>query len=418
MLGTGKNVWQGEIDAGMELIDFWRFGAKYAQEMYDSQKLENSNGVWNRLEYRPLEGFCLAISPFNFCAIAGNLCSTPAMVGNTVVWKPSSTAILSNYLVYQILVESGLPAGVINFIPSSGSLISKFAVNDPNLSALNFTGSTAVFQEIWKNVGQNIAQYKTYPRIIGETGGKNFHMIHNSCDIETVVNASIRGAFEYQGQKCSALSRLYCPKSIWGQLKSRLIEETQKIKMGQPEEFDVFMSAVIDANSFANIKRYVDGAVDDVESSVLVGGHFDDSRGYFVSPTIIETRNPYSKTMSEEIFGPVLSCYVYEDEEYEQVLDVCNSTSVYALTGAIFAQDRSALAVGTAKLRQSAGNFYVNDKCTGAVVGQQPFGGARSSGTNDKAGFSSIFYRFSSIRAIKETFLPQRTWSYPSMNKE
>eukprot|EP01084_Bolivina_argentea_P262624 444182_1 len=419
MLGQGKTVWQAEIDAAAELIDFWRFGAKFVEEMYNNQQnaLFHDDGIWNRLEFRPLEGFCLAISPFNFTAIGGNLCATPAMLGNVGIWKPSSTSILSNYLTYKILEEAGLPPGVINFIPSQGTVISEYAIKHKDLAAVNFTGSTSVFRQIWNTIGTNISSYKSYPRIVGETGGKNFHVIHASADIETVVNATIRGAFEYQGQKCSATSRMYVAKSLWNEVKSRLIEEVQKIKVGQPDEFESFMTAVIDQNSFDNIKRYLDITKSDTSCSILIGGGCDDSKGYFIDPTIIETTNPNATTMCEEIFGPVLTIMVYDDNKFEDILQLCDKTSDYALTGSIFAQDRQAVAIATNKLRNSAGNFYVNDKSTGSVVGQQPFGGARASGTNDKAGFMSIYNRFCSVRSIKENMLPQRTWTYPSMQK-
>jgi len=378
-------------------------------------KLLHDDAIWNRLEFRPLEGFCLAISPFNFTAIGGNLCATPAMLGNVGLWKPASTSILANYITFKILEEAGLPKGVINFIPSSGQLISEHAIRHPDLSAINFTGSTAVFRDIWKNIGGNIDTYKSYPRIVGETGGKNFHFVHQSAHVPTVVNGTIRGAFEYQGQKCSATSRMYVAKSIWNEVKSSLIEETRKIKMGQPDDFSSFMTAVIDKNSFANIKSYIDEAKADSACTIVVGGGCDDSKGYFVDPTIIETTDPNCKCMREEIFGPVLTVFVYEDAKYEQMLELCDQGSDYALTGSIFAQDRYACEVAVNKLRNSAGNFYINDKSTGSVVGQQPFGGARASGTNDKAGFASIYSRFCSTRSIKENMLPINEWSYPSM---
>eukprot|EP00484_Ammonia_sp_Unknown_P028253 CAMPEP_0197026722 /NCGR_PEP_ID=MMETSP1384-20130603/6753_1 /TAXON_ID=29189 /ORGANISM="Ammonia sp." /LENGTH=576 /DNA_ID=CAMNT_0042455441 /DNA_START=18 /DNA_END=1748 /DNA_ORIENTATION=+ len=420
MLGQGKTVWQAEIDAAAELIDFWRFGAKFIEEMYNNpqQSLLHDDAVWNRLEFRPLEGFCLAISPFNFTAIGGNLCATPALLGNVGLWKPASTSVLANYVTYKILEEAGLPPGVINFIPSQGSVVSEYALKHPDLAAVNFTGSTAVFRDIWYTIGSNIANYKSYPRIVGETGGKNFHVVHGSADVETVANATIRGAFEYQGQKCSATSRMYVAKSIWSQLKGRLIEETQKIKVGQPDEFDSFMTAVIDGNAFNSIKEYIEHAKADSSCSILVGGGCDDSKGWFVYPTIIETTDPASKTMREEIFGPVLTVMVYDDDKFEEILDVCDKGSDYALTGSIFAQDRNAVVLATRKLRHSAGNFYINDKSTGSIVAQQPFGGARASGTNDKAGFMSIYNRFCSIRSIKENMLPQRSWRYPSMQPD
>jgi len=418
MLGQGKTVWQAEIDAAAELIDFWRFGAKFVEEMYSTPQnaLLHDDGIWNRVEFRPLEGFCLAISPFNFTAIGGNLCATPALLGNVGLWKPSSTSVLANYVTYKILEEAGLPPGVINFIPSPGKLVSEHALKHPDLAAVNFTGSTAVFRDIWHTIGSNIAQYKSYPRIVGETGGKNFHVVHASADVETVVNATIRGAFEYQGQKCSATSRMYVARSLWPAIKERLVEETKQIKLGSPLDFDTFMTAVIDANSFASIRRYIEGAAADDACSILVGGACDDSQGYFVEPTIIETTDAAAKSMREEIFGPVLTVMVYDDAQFEAVLDVCDAGSDYALTGSIFALDRKAVALATEKLRQSAGNFYINDKSTGSVVAQQPFGGARASGTNDKAGFMSIYNRFCSVRSIKENMVPQTTWRYPSMD--
>jgi len=334
-----------------------------------------------------------------------------------VIWKPASTAILSNYKVFQILREAGIPDGVINFLPSQGSMISEYAIKDMNLGAVNFTGSTQVFRSIWQTIGNNIDNYKSYPRIVGETGGKNFHFVHSSADIETVVNATVRGAFEYSGQKCSATSRLFAPKSIWKQIKSRLIEETKKIKMGQPDDFEIFMTAVIDKNSFNNIKQYIDYAKNQQSCDILIGGECDDSKGYFVSPTIIETTDVNSRIMKEEIFGPVLSCYVYDDNKFEETLKLCDTTCEYALTGSFFATDRFAIDTGIKKLRQSAGNFYINDKSTGAIVGQQPFGGSRGSGTNDKAGFSSIYLRFVSLRSNKETFIPTKQWGYPHMAK-
>jgi len=417
MLGQGKTVWQAEIDAAAELIDFWRFGAKFVEDMYNKQQeaVLHDDGIWNRLEFRPLEGFCLAISPFNFTAIGGNLCATPAMLGNVGLWKPSSTAVLANYVTYKILEEAGLPKGVINFIPSSGRDVSAHAIGHRDLAAVNFTGSTAVFRDIWATIGGNIENYKSYPRIVGETGGKNFHVVHASADIETVVNATVRGAFEYQGQKCSATSRMYVAKSVWPTLKKRLQEEVAKIKMGAPDDFENFMTAVIDRASFENIKGYIESAKKDASCEIIAGGGCDDSKGWFVQPTIIETTDGATQSIREEIFGPVLTVMAYDDSDFEGVLKLCDETSEYALTGSIFAQDREAVAQATAALRNSAGNFYVNDKSTGSVVAQQPFGGARASGTNDKAGFMSIYNRFCSIRSIKENMLPQRTWQYPSM---
>jgi len=417
MLGQGKTVWQAEIDSAAELIDFFRFGAKFVEELYSTQNLQHEPGVWNKLEYRALEGFVLAISPFNFTAIGGNLPATPAMCGNTVLWKPSSTAILSNYLIYKILEESGLPPGVINFIPSSGKDISNIAVKNKDLGGINFTGSTQVFQNIWSTIGNNIMNYRSYPRIVGETGGKNYHFIHSSADIESAVACTVRGAFEYQGQKCSATSRIYCPKSIWDDVKSKLIELTQKIKIGEPDNFENFMTAVIDENSFDNITKYINIAKNDNNCKILIGGDYDKSKGYYINPTIIETKNIDDILLNDEIFGPVLTCFVYDDDKYIETLKYVNNSSKYALTGSLFALDRKALSIGVNELRNSAGNFYINDKSTGSIVCKQPFGGARQSGTNDKAGYNSIFYRFISIRSIKENFIPQNQFMYPSMEQ-
>eukprot|EP00741_Cyanophora_paradoxa_P000633 tig00000430_g609.t1 len=386
MLGQGKNVWQAEIDAPVETIDFWRFSAKFAEQIYQQQPPENSPGVWNRMEYRPLEGFVAAVSPFNFTAIGANLPSSPAIMGNVCLWKPSSTATLSNWVIYQILREAGLPDGVIQFVPAPGPLFGDVCVSSPHLAGLHFTGSTATFMKLYKMVAANLENYKTFPRIVGETGGKNFHMVHRSADPAQVALHSLRSAFEYQGQKCSALSRLYCPDNLWPEVRERLVAELKQVKMGPVEDFSVFMSAVIDDRSFGKIKKYIDNAKADPSCEIIAGGKCDDSVGYFVEPTVILTKDPNYVTMREEIFGPVLTVYVYPADQYEQTLDLVDRTSGYALTGSVFSRDREALVQGYTRLVHAAGNFYINDKCTGSIVGQQPFGGARLSGTNDKSG--------------------------------
>ncbi|CAG8560281.1 11675_t:CDS:10, partial [Acaulospora morrowiae] len=414
MLGQGKNVWQAEIDAAAELIDFWRFNAKYALDIYQQQPPKNSPGVWNRLEYRPLEGFVYAVTPFNFTAIGANLPSAPALMGNVVLWKPSPSAVLSNWIVMQILREAGLPDGVIQFIPGPATEITERILRSPDFASLHFTGSTAVFKKLWRDIGNNIEIYKSYPRIVGETGGKNFHVIHGSANLANAVQQTIRGAFEYQGQKCSAASRAYVPMSLWDAFREELLKEHSKIKVGSVEDYKNFMGPVIHATAFKKIKSYIDWAKDSLDSEIIAGGNMDDSKGYFIYPTIIVTKNPKSKTMVEEIFGPVLTIYVYDDDEYEKTLDLVNETSTYALTGSIFAQDRSAVVLGENKLRNASGNFYINDKSTGAIVGQQPFGGSRASGTNDKAGSQTLLYRFVSMRAIKENFVDLEEFTYPS----
>lgn len=419
MLGQGKNVWQAEIDAAAEAIDFWRFNVQYAAQLFNLQPSEHSPTIWNRVEYRALEGFVLAVTPFNFAAIGANLASSPALMGNTVLWKPSNTALHSNWLMYRILREAGLPAGVINFLPGNGLDVGNVAFNHPDFAALHFTGSTKTFQSMWAQIGQNISSYKSYPRIVGETGGKNFHFVHASADPEHVVFQSIRSAFEYQGQKCSALSRMYVPESLWPQVKAGLVRHTRDIitnQMGPVDDFKNFVTAVIDERSFTRIS----GILSEVKQSaskgeveILVGGETDGSKGWFVQPTIIQVQDPNYKTMREEIFGPVLSVYVYPDAQFTETLELCDRTSPYALTGSIFCNDRYALEYASAKLRNSAGNFYINDKSTGAVVGQQPFGGARGSGTNDKAGAMQNLLRWTSPRAIKETFVPITGYKYP-----
>jgi len=417
MLGQGKTVWQAEIDAAAEVIDFFRFNSKFAEELYSIQPSQNSPYVWNRVEYRPLEGYVLAISPFNFTAIGANLVGAPAIMGNVVLWKPARTALLSNWIIYQVLKEAGLPDGVIQFLPSDGSVTGEAGLSSTHFGALHFTGSTSVFQNLWKTIGNNLPKYKTYPRIVGETGGKNFHFIHESASIDHVVNNMIRSAFEYQGQKCSALSRAYVPSNLWPKIKSKLVEEIEKIPIGQPDDFSTFVSAVIDKASWTSIRDYINYAKESQGKSanILVGGKCDDHVGYFIHPTVIETTDPYFKTMTEEIFGPVLTVYVYDPNKYLETLELCDKTSPYALTGSIFSKDRHSIMLAHEKLRNSAGNFYINDKCTGAVVGQQPFGGARASGTNDKAGSGQLLQRFISTRTIKETFVELPTWKYPHM---
>ena len=417
MLGQSKTAFQAEIDSACELIDFWRFNAFYMTELMKDQPYSPA-GMWNRVEYRPLEGFTFAVTPFNFTSIAGNLPTAPALVGGVALWKPASSAVYSAYFLMKLLEEAGLPKGVINFIPGSGSKVGNPVMANPNLAGIHFTGSTAVFQDMWKTVGNNISKYKYYPRIVGETGGKDFIFAHNTADVDALVVAAVRGAFEYQGQKCSAASRMYIPQSIWPAFKEKYTAEVAKIKMGDPENFTNFMSAVIDKAAFASITSYIKHAQDADDAEILTGGGFDDSKGYFIEPTTIVTSNPTFKTMAEEIFGPVLTIYVYEDEKFDEALDLCDTTSMYALTGAIWAQDRYALITMADRLRNTAGNFYMNDKPTAAVVGQQPFGGGRASGTNDKAGSAMNLLRWMSVRTLKETFDPPKDWSYPFMGEE
>ncbi|OMJ07480.1 Delta-1-pyrroline-5-carboxylate dehydrogenase, mitochondrial [Smittium culicis] len=414
MLGQGKNIWQAEIDSTAEASDFLRFNAKYSSEIYSTQPTENSNGTWNHLEYRPLEGFVYAVSPFNFTAIGVNLAAAPAIMGNTVLWKPSNSAILSNYIMYKILEEAGLPEGVIQFIPGDPIKITDQIVSNPNFAALHFTGSTSVFKNLWKKISSNIDVYKSYPRIVGETGGKNFHLLHSSANVDNAVLQTIRGAFEYQGQKCSATSRIYVPDNLWPEFKSKLLNIASSIKMGNVTDPETFVGPVINKVAFDKIKSYIDFAKSSSECEVIMGGNCDSSVGYFVEPTVIETTDPNFKTMTEEIFGPVLTAYVYKAEEFKEVIDIIDNTSNYALTGSIFSQDREAILYASSKLVNAAGNFYINDKSTGAVVGQQPFGGARASGTNDKAGSANLLTRFVSPRSIKETFLPIENYKYPS----
>ncbi|MBM7615673.1 L-glutamate gamma-semialdehyde dehydrogenase [Alkaliphilus hydrothermalis] len=411
MLGQSKTVYQAEIDSACELIDFLRFNTYFMTEIYNDQPI-STNESWNRLEYRPLEGFVFAVTPFNFTAIGGNLPIAPALMGNTVVWKPSGTAVYSNYFVMKLLKEAGLPDGVINFIPGSGSMIGNEVFKNEDFAGVHFTGSTAVFNTMWKTIGENIDRYKTYPKIVGETGGKDFIFAHKNVKINQLATAMIRGAFEYQGQKCSAASRVYIPKSIWSDLKDKLIQEVATIKMGNAEDFDSFMAAVIDQKAFDRVKGYIEYAKDADDADIIAGGGCDDSVGYFVEPTIILTTNPHFKTIKEEIFGPVLTVYLYDDEDFEEALKICNESTPYGLTGSIFSQDRSVLIKMEKALGQAAGNFYINDKPTGAVVGQQPFGGARASGTNDKAGSKLNLLRWTSPRVIKETFCAPEDYRY------
>ncbi|KAH9948770.1 delta-1-pyrroline-5-carboxylate dehydrogenase [Amylocystis lapponica] len=414
ILGQGKNAWQAEIDAAAEFADFMRFGVKYVEDLYAQQPPKNSPGVWNRVEYRALEGFVLAISPFNFTAIGGNLSGAPAMVGNTVLWKPSPMAVYANYITHQIFQEAGVPPGVIQFIPGPAEEVVGQVIAHPDFAALHFTGSTFVFKKLWKDIASHLDSYKSYPRIVGETGGKNFHLVHSSAEIKNAVLQSIRSAFEYQGQKCSALSRLYVSASVWNSgFKDLLVAETAILKVGPAQDFTNFLGPVIGRPAFDKITGYIKKAKE-AGGEILVGGSADDSTGYFIRPTVILTKDPKSVTMVEEVFGPVLTVYVYEDKDFEKTLELIDTSTAYALTGSIFAADRKALLLATNKLRNTAGNVYYNEKCTGAVVGQQPFGGARASGTNDKAGSMSIFYRFVSARSIKESFTGLEDYLYPS----
>ena len=421
MLGQGKNATQAEIDAAAELCDFLRFGVQYAQELYAQQPVHNGPGIWNRVEYRPLEGFVYAITPFNFTAIAGNLPAAPALMGNVVVWKPSPSAMASNWLLYNILLEAGLPPNVVQFVPGDPVEITKTVLAHPEFAALHYTGSTAVFRSLYGQIGQGTAEgrYKSYPRIVGETGGKNYHLVHNSADVENVAINTVRGAFEYQGQKCSATSRGYFPKSKWDQTKARLIEETEKLKIGGPEQYDNFIGPVIHQQSFDKLKKVIDEAKNDSELECIVGGKYDGKEGFFIHPTIYVTTNPNHKLMSTELFGPIITIYVYDDttNPTQAFIDQCklvDSTSAYALTGAVFAQNRDVLRFAEEALRNSAGNFYLNCKSTGSIVGQQPFGGARASGTNDKAGSANLMSRFVSMRSIKEDFVGSNEVLYPS----
>jgi 1-pyrroline-5-carboxylate dehydrogenase len=414
MLGQSKTAHQAEIDAACELIDFWRFNVQFAEKIHAEQPI-SSSGTWNALDYRALEGFVYAITPFNFTSIGGNLPTAPAIMGCTVVWKPAATAAYSNYFLLKVLEEAGLPPGVVNFVPGPASQISERVIADRHLGGIHFTGSTEVFQALWKQVATNLTGYAGYPRLVGETGGKDFILAHASADVDALATAIVRGAYEYQGQKCSAASRAYVPDSIWPKVKERVLGMLAGLKVGDPANFTNFMGAVIDRKAFAKIKDYIDGAKGDARAKVLFGGDCDDTDGYFVQPTLIQVEDPAYRTMCEEIFGPVLSLYVYPERQWAETLALVDRTSPYALTGAVFAQDRRAVAEAQAALRYAAGNFYVNDKPTGAVVGQQPFGGARASGTNDKAGSLLNLVRWTSARAVKENFVPPRDPTYPFM---
>ena len=418
MLGQSKTAHQAEIDAACELIDFWRFNVQYMTRIYEEQPI-SSPGVWNRLEYRPLEGFVFAVTPFNFTSIAGNLPTSAALMGNTVVWKPASTAAVSAHFLMQLFEEAGLPPGVINLVYGSGAAVGDPALASEHLAGIHFTGSTPVFQGMWKTVGDNIARYRNYPRVVGETGGKDFIVAHPSADAEALATAILRGSFEYQGQKCSAASRVYAPASLWPQVRERVAAEIGEMKMGDVADFSNFVGAVIDASSFATQKEAIEEAkAADGTASIVAGGSYDDSDGWFVQPTVIETSDPDFRTMKEELFGPVVTAFVYDDSRYDETLDLVDKGTTYALTGAVFARDLDAIERTRDRLRYAAGNFYVNDKPTGAVVGQQPFGGARASGTNDKAGSMWNLIRWVSPRAIKETFVPPRDYRYPFLGPD
>jgi len=418
MLGQSKTAHQAEIDAACELIDFLRFNVHYAERLYGEQPLSVAgSGAWNAMDYRPLEGFVYAITPFNFTSIGGNLPTAPAIMGNAVVWKPAGTAVFSNYYVLKLLEEAGLPPGVINFVPGPSGVVSDALLTDPHLAGIHFTGSTDVFQLLWKRVADNLKGYASYPRLVGETGGKDFIVAHASADVDALAVAMVRGAYEYQGQKCSAASRAYVPDSLWPRLRERVLGMLAEVRMGDPADFRNFMGAVIDRKAFEKIVAYVAAAKAGPGAAVLFGGEADDRDGYFIAPTLIQVDDPAYRTMCEEIFGPVLSVYVYPEARWAETLALVDGTSPYALTGAIFAQDRRAVEAAQTALRYAAGNFYVNDKPTGAVVGQQPFGGARASGTNDKAGSFLNLIRWTSPRAIKENLVPPRQWPYPFMTE-
>ncbi len=412
MLGQSKTAHQAEIDAVCELTDFLRFNVEFMTRIYAEQP-ESAPGVWNRMEYRPLEGFVFAVSPFNFTAIAGNLTSSAALMGNVVLWKPASTAMVSAYYLMRLWQEAGLPDGVINMLPGSGATIGDVALASPELAGIHFTGSTPVFQSMWKTVGDRIERYRNYPRIVGETGGKDFIVAHPSADLDSLTAAIVRGSFEYQGQKCSAASRVYAPSNLWPELRERLAAEVATIKVGDVADFGNFMGAVIDASSFETQRAAIEEAKGHEGTEVVVGGGCDDSKGWFVEPTVIETRDPQFRLLREELFGPVVTIYVYDEKRWDEILDLIDKSSPYGLTGAVFSEDRAAIEVAKDRLRYAAGNFYVNDKPTGAVVGQQPFGGSRASGTNDKAGSMWNLIRWVSPRVVKETFIPARDYRYP-----
>jgi len=416
MLGQSKNAYQAEIDSACELIDFLRFNVQYMTEIYKVQP-ESGPGIWNRLEWRPLEGFVFALTPFNFTAIAGNLPSAPALMGNVVVWKPSETQIFSASVIMEIFQQAGLPDGVINLVYVSGQQAGEVIFSHKHFAGLHFTGGTGTFNTIWKNIASNIENYVSYPRIVGETGGKDFVMVHPSADAGEVATALTRGSFEYQGQKCSAASRAYIPKSLWSAVKKQMKKDLESFSMGSTEDFGNFVNAVIDEKSFDSLAKFIDQAKKDKKAEIVFGGNYDKSVGWFIEPTVIETSDPKYTTMCTELFGPILTIYVYKDKEFEETLDILNDTSPYALTGSIFSKDRYAIELATRKLSNAAGNFYINDKPTGAVVGQQPFGGARGSGTNDKAGSVLNLYRWVSARTIKETFVPPTDYRYPFLGE-
>jgi 1-pyrroline-5-carboxylate dehydrogenase len=414
MLGQSKTVHQAEIDSACELIDFWRFNPVYMTRIYEEQP-QSSPGVWNRMEYRPLEGFVFAVTPFNFTSIAGNLPTSPALMGNTVVWKPASTAAYSAHFIMRLLQEAGLPDGVINLVYGAGSVVGDAALQSPDLAGVHFTGSTAVFQGMWKTIGASIDRYRGYPRIVGETGGKDFIVAHKTADVDAVATAIVRGSFEYQGQKCSAASRVYAPSNLWPELRERLAAEVGELKMGDVADFSNFMGAVIDAKAQKQHREAIEEARGDSKTEIVVGGGVDSDVGYFVEPTVIETKDPEFRLLRDELFGPIVTTYVYPEDRYEETLELVDRTAPYGLTGAVFAEDRDAVSTAEEALRYTAGNFYVNDKPTGAVVGQQPFGGSRASGTNDKAGSMWNLIRWVSPRSIKETFLPPKDYRYPFM---
>jgi len=417
MLGQSKTAHQAEIDSACELIDFYRFNPYYMSQIY-AQQPESSASTWNYMEYRALEGFVFAVTPFNFTSIAGNLPTSPAMMGNSVLWKPASSAVYSAYFLTELWKEAGLPEGVINFIPGPGRYVGDPVLEKPELAGVHFTGSTSVFQDMWKTIGRSIMSYKSYPRIVGETGGKDFIFVHTSADIEAVVTGLLRGAFEYQGQKCSAASRAYVPSNLWPAIRKGLLDEIKTVKTGDITDFSNFMGAVIDKLAFESIAGYIEYAKKSNEAKIIFGGKYDDSKGYFIEPTLVVVTNSRHKLMQEEIFGPVLTIYVYPEAEYKETLKLCDSTSPYGLTGSIFANDRNAINEAFITLRHAAGNFYINDKPTGAVVGQQPFGGARGSGTNDKAGSYLNLLRWTSARAIKENLNPPKDYRYPFLREK
>tara|TARA_Y100000590_G_scaffold76946_1_gene85208 strand:+ start:417 stop:2039 length:1623 start_codon:yes stop_codon:yes gene_type:complete len=417
MLNMSKNVFQAEIDAACELIDFWNFNCWFAQELYNHQPMYSPEPTKNTMEHRPLEGFVFAVTPFNFTSIAANLPSAPALMGNVAIWKPASSTVYPAYFIMQLFKEAGLPDGVINFIPGRGSVVGPIVMDHPRLAGVHFTGSTSVFQNMWEHVGRNIKQYATYPRIVGETGGKDFCIAHESVNQDALVTAMVRGAFEYQGQKCSAMSRAYIPSTIWPDIESNLLHDMETLTMGDPSDFTNFVNAVIDKNAFDSIKDFIDDASNSDDAEIIFGGTCDDSVGYFIQPTIILTKNPTYRTMCEEIFGPVLTIYLYDPSDWKKTLELVDSTSPYALTGCVMANDKQAIAEASSALTHAAGNFYINDKPTGAVVGQQPFGGSRASGTNDKAGSMFNLARWVSQRTVKENFDPPTDYRYPFLEE-